>query len=152
MFISSLYIVIAIVDSAVSSRRVFCCPSDCIPFATTYFMYDTMAAMSVPVKEELKINNAELGLLFSMYSIVSPQLCGVCFRGHALARSLSLQPNMFMPLIVGILSSREAVLWRMALLLVLGMTTGSALAAGGVIWKSLPLLAAGRLLSGYVMQ
>lgn len=59
-----------------------------------------------------------------------------------------VQPNMFMPLLVGILSSRESVLWRMALLLVLGMTAGSALSAAGVIWKSLPLLAAGRLLSG----
>lgn len=43
---------------------------DCIPFGTTYFLYDSMAAMSVPVKEELAIDNAQLGVIFSAYSIV----------------------------------------------------------------------------------
>lgn len=55
---------------------------------------------------------------------------------------------MFMPLIVGVLSSREDLVWRMALLLVVGMVLGSGLAWAALEFKSLPLLFVGRLLTG----
>lgn len=57
---------------------------------------------------------------------------------------------MFMPLIVGILSSHEHIIWRMALLLVCGMMIGAALTAFAVHIKSLPVLLLGRLLTGCV--
>jgi hypothetical protein len=44
--------------------------TDCIPFAAAYIMYNDMAALSVPVKDELNMNNAELGLIFASYSFV----------------------------------------------------------------------------------
>jgi hypothetical protein len=50
-------------------------PADCVPFATSYVMYDVMAAMSVPVKAEMNLNNAQLGMIFSSYSIVSSAAC-----------------------------------------------------------------------------
>ncbi len=55
---------------------------------------------------------------------------------------------MFFPLIRGVVSSREDWLWRLAILLVLGMLAGSALSASGIVWKSFPMLAVGRLLIG----
>lgn len=58
------------------------------------------------------------------------------------------QPNMFMPLLVGVLSSHEAFIWKMALLLMFGVTVGAALSSTATVLASFPLLAAGRLMTG----
>lgn len=44
-----------------------------MPFAVTYFIYESMAALSVPIKDKLDLTNAQLGLVFSAYSMVGPE-------------------------------------------------------------------------------
>ena len=44
--------------------------ADCLPFATTYFLYDAVAAVSGSVKANMGVDNEQLGFVFSSYSIV----------------------------------------------------------------------------------
>jgi hypothetical protein len=57
-----------------------------------------------------------------------------------------------MPFLVGILASRERLIWYIALCLVFGMVVGSGLTAGATVWKSIPMLAVGRLITGCVFS
>lgn len=99
----------------------------CTSFATAYFVFNTMAALSVAIKDELKLTNTQLGLLYSSYSSV----------------------NSVMPFLVAVFISRcERWLWSLTLLLVTCLLLGAAISAVAVFVRSFPALAIGRIIAG----
>jgi hypothetical protein len=84
--------------------------------------------MSVNVKEEMSLNNFQLGILFALYAA----------------------PNIFMPFIVSLVANSEASLWPAILTLVSTIAVGGWMSYFAVKYSWFWLLLTGRLTFGYV--
>jgi hypothetical protein len=125
---------------------------DCVPFAVSYILYDSVAAVSPYIKSQLGATNEDLGVIFASYSLVT--ITFTCTFGirpsfsPVLCCGLQSQPNMVVPLATGVLVSRPAVIWKITGILSVGLVFGIACVTLGVMWKRLALVGIGRTVTG----
>ena len=93
---------------------------------TGFYLWDATAAMSERIKDEMDLNNVQLGVLFAMYAV----------------------PNMFMPVVVAVLSASASALWRTVLLLMFTIAASGWMTYAGVAMAWFWLLLIGRLTFG----